>query len=72
LFRALIDAGKFFKNGKSKVTTQKSSLIPAGCWLQEIEVLVSSKFLTSPDEYGAAIQQGIEDGCEAFEGEDDE
>lgn len=40
--------------------------------LQEIEVLVSSKFLTSPDEYGAAIQQGIEDGYEAFEGEDDE
>lgn len=29
LFRAVIDAGKFFKAGKSKVTTQKSSLIPA-------------------------------------------
>lgn len=29
LFRCIIDAGKFFKNGKSKVTTQKSSLIPA-------------------------------------------
>lgn len=38
LFRAIIDAGKFFKNGKSKVTTQKSSLIPAGVWLQEIEI----------------------------------
>lgn len=29
LFRCLIDAGKFFKNGRSKVTTQKTSLIPA-------------------------------------------
>ncbi len=29
LLRCIIDAGKFFKSGKSKVTTQKSSLIPA-------------------------------------------
>ena len=29
LMRCLIDAGKFFKHGKSKVTTQKSSLISA-------------------------------------------
>ena len=29
LFRCLIDAGKFFKVGKSKVTTIKSSLIPS-------------------------------------------
>ena len=29
LFRCIMDAGKFFKAGKSKVTTQKSSLIPA-------------------------------------------
>ena len=29
LFRCIIDAGKYFKVGKSKVTTQKSSLIPA-------------------------------------------
>lgn len=29
LFRMLIDSGTFFKAGKSKVTTQKSSLIPA-------------------------------------------
>lgn len=28
-FRCLIDAGKFFKSGRSKITTQKSSLIPA-------------------------------------------
>jgi hypothetical protein len=29
LFRCIMDAGTFFKAGKSKVTTQKSSLIPA-------------------------------------------
>lgn len=29
IFRCLIDGGAFFKAGKSKVTTQKSSLIPA-------------------------------------------
>jgi hypothetical protein len=29
LFRCIIDAGKFFKAGKSKITTQKTSLIPA-------------------------------------------
>lgn len=29
LLRCIIDAGKFFKAGKSKITTQKSSLIPA-------------------------------------------
>ncbi len=29
LFRCIIDAGTYFKAGKSKVTTQKSSLIPA-------------------------------------------
>lgn len=29
LFRSIVDAGKFFKAGKSKVTTIKSSLLPA-------------------------------------------
>lgn len=29
IFRAIIDAGKFFKAGKSKITTLKSSLIPS-------------------------------------------
>ena len=29
LFRCFIDAGKFFKAGKSKVTTLKSSLVPS-------------------------------------------
>lgn len=37
LLRAIIDAGKFHKAGKSKVTTQKSSLIPACVDLDEIE-----------------------------------
>lgn len=35
IFSCLIQAGKFRKNGKTKVTTTKSSLIPAGMALQE-------------------------------------
>lgn len=38
LFRAIIDAGKFFKAGKSKVTTQKSSLIPACVEIEELVI----------------------------------
>ena len=37
LFRCIIDAGKFFKAGKSKVTTQKSSLIPSCVEMLEVE-----------------------------------
>jgi hypothetical protein len=38
LFRCIIDAGKYFKNGKSKVTTQKSSIIPACLDIDPIEI----------------------------------
>lgn len=38
IFRAVIDAGKFFKNGKSKITTQKSSLIPSCVEIEGIEL----------------------------------
>ena len=37
LFRCILDAGKFHKVGRSKVTTQKSSLIPAALMLNEVE-----------------------------------
>ena len=43
LFRCIIDAGKFFKNGKSKVTTLKSSLIPACVELEGIEFEIKHK-----------------------------
>lgn len=43
LFRCLIDAGTFFKAGKSKVTTQKSSLIPACIEVDGIELPLESK-----------------------------
>lgn len=43
LFRCIIDAGTFFKAGKSKVTTQKSSLIPACLELVGIEIPLVSK-----------------------------
>lgn len=36
LFRCIMDAGKFFKAGKSKVTTQKSSMIPACLEIEEM------------------------------------
>jgi hypothetical protein len=43
LFRCIIDAGKFFKYGKSKVTTQKSSLIPACMDIDGVEILIEHK-----------------------------
>jgi hypothetical protein len=43
LFRCLIDSGTFFKAGKSKVTTQKSSLIPACVEIDGIELALDSK-----------------------------
>lgn len=38
IYRAIIDAGRFHKAGKEKITTMKSSLVPAGIWLKELEV----------------------------------
>ncbi len=43
LFRCIIDAGTFFKAGKSKVTTQKSSLIPACVEIEGVEIPIQSK-----------------------------
>ena len=40
LFRCIIDGGKFFKAGKSKVTTLKSSLIPACLAIEELEITI--------------------------------
>jgi hypothetical protein len=42
LFRCIIDAGTFFKAGKSKVKTQKSSLIPACVSVPSVEILIES------------------------------
>lgn len=43
LFRCIIDAGKYFKAGKSKVTTIKSSLIPSCLDIPSIEIPISHK-----------------------------
>lgn len=43
IFRAIIDAGKFHKAGKSKVTTQKSSLIPACVEMDEVEYVIETQ-----------------------------
>jgi len=40
LFRCIIDAGKFFKAGKSKVTTLKTSLIPSCVDMPEVEYVI--------------------------------
>jgi hypothetical protein len=43
VFAAIIDAGRFHKKGKNKVTTIKSSLIPAGISLEEEDCLLGTK-----------------------------
>jgi hypothetical protein len=43
LFRCIIDAGKYFKNGKSKVTTIKSSIIPSCVDLDGLTYRIKSK-----------------------------
>lgn len=43
LFRCVIDAGQFFKAGKSKITTQKSSLIPACVEIEGLEIPIAHK-----------------------------
>lgn len=43
LFRCIIDGGAFFKAGKSKVTTQKTSLIPACLAIAELTIPITHK-----------------------------
>jgi hypothetical protein len=43
LFRCVIDAGKYFKHGKSKITTQKSSVIPACVDIEGVMIDIESK-----------------------------
>lgn len=43
IMRAIIDGGVFFKCGRSKVTTQKTSLIPACIGISEIEIPLKSR-----------------------------
>ncbi len=41
LFSSLIEAGKFIKAGKSKLSTNRSSLIPAGLSIEQIELPIT-------------------------------
>lgn len=43
LFACIINAGTFFKVGKGKMTTQKSSLIPACLVVEDLEMPIVSK-----------------------------
>lgn len=40
IFRAIIDAGRFHKAGKTQITTAKTSLVPAGIALLDIECAI--------------------------------
>lgn len=42
VFSCIIEGGKFFKAGKSKITTMRSSLIPACVQIAEIEIPLAS------------------------------
>jgi len=44
VFRGLIDAGAFHKAGRKAITTHKSSLVPAGVQIEELECLLSDPF----------------------------
>lgn len=43
IFSAIVQAGTFIKSGKSKVTTTKSSIVPAGLALMELECPISPR-----------------------------
>ena len=43
IFAAIVDVGRFHRLGKSKVSTQKSSLIPAGLLVSELMVPLATK-----------------------------
>ena len=43
LYRSIIDAGKYFKIGKSKVTTLKSSIIPAAVGMRPLFLPIRSE-----------------------------
>jgi len=44
IYRGIIDAGSFHKAGKKQITTQKSSLVPAGVQLEELECPLVNPF----------------------------
>lgn len=43
ILRAIMDGGSFFKSGRSKITTQKSSLVPACTTIEEMCIPIQSK-----------------------------
>lgn len=43
LLACLVDAGRHLKAGKSKVSTMRSSLVPAGIQIQEIELPITPR-----------------------------
>jgi hypothetical protein len=63
VFAALIDAGRFHKTGRAKVTTQKTSLVPAGISVVDLaiplgtrEFEVDSRRIVNPATGGARLR----------------
>lgn len=50
LFRCIIDAGKYFKAGKTKITTAKSSIIPACVEIEGTDIPIVSEHSWTVDE----------------------
>jgi len=48
IFRAIIDAGRFHKSGRSMITTGKSSLIPGGVMVLEADCPIVNPECTDP------------------------
>jgi len=48
IFSGLIESGKFHKTGKSKVTTARSSLIPAGIQILDVECPLQNRGKKEP------------------------
>ena len=43
IFRAIVDAGSFIKSGKTKLTTQKSSLVTSFAFMETLEAVVCNE-----------------------------
>ncbi|HUI24111.1 MAG TPA: hypothetical protein VLY82_06955 [Nitrososphaerales archaeon] len=60
MYRAIVDAGKFHKHGRNKLTTGSSSLVPSGLWLDEedsiaIPLMLGEKPIVNYEVDGRAV-----------------
>lgn len=60
IYRGIIDAGVFHKAGKKQITTAKSSLVPAGVLLEELEVPVENPFAGAFGSIGSDVEWEVD------------